>query len=326
MGDHNQPTGAPTCARHPDRETLLSCTRCERPMCPDCLVSAAVGMQCVDCVGGPVPEERTAVRPRPTVRRASRRPSTVFLLLVGFFIGLCISLTQFPSAELVSETSSGLKVVAFLTVLVGWIVSLCLHEWAHAFVAYKSGDHSIVGRGYLDLDPRKYVDPVFSLAIPVLFLIMGGIGLPGGAVWVDHGNIRSRARQSMVSAAGPLVNLIFGVLCVLISQHLLVDSEPILGSTLMYLGFIQFATALLNLLPIPGLDGFGIIAPFLPPAIRHSLMALSSMIIMVLLFIVITTPGSLQFLWDGATNLLEWSGGDLIWAAFGEDIGRIQVT
>jgi membrane associated rhomboid family serine protease len=44
------PTSVPTCFRHPRRETYVSCTRCGRPACPDCLRSAAVGQQCVDCV------------------------------------------------------------------------------------------------------------------------------------------------------------------------------------------------------------------------------------------------------------------------------------
>ena len=54
----------PTCYRHPDRETWVSCVRCGRHACPDCLRSAAVGQQCVDCVheGG----------------RTTRRPTTVF--------------------------------------------------------------------------------------------------------------------------------------------------------------------------------------------------------------------------------------------------------
>jgi membrane associated rhomboid family serine protease len=43
-------TGVPTCFRHPGRETYVSCVRCGRPACPDCLRSAAVGQQCVDCV------------------------------------------------------------------------------------------------------------------------------------------------------------------------------------------------------------------------------------------------------------------------------------
>src|SRR4029077_813718 len=42
--------GRPTCFRHPDKETYLSCVRCGRPACPDCLRSAPVGQQCVECI------------------------------------------------------------------------------------------------------------------------------------------------------------------------------------------------------------------------------------------------------------------------------------
>ena len=65
--DQGTPDGQetpPTCYRHPDRETWVSCVRCGRHACPDCLRSAAVGQQCVECVheGG----------------RTTRRPTTVF--------------------------------------------------------------------------------------------------------------------------------------------------------------------------------------------------------------------------------------------------------
>src|SRR5205823_11830271 len=48
--DISIPTTAPTCFRHPDRPTGRACTRCGRPACPECLVQASVGSQCVDCV------------------------------------------------------------------------------------------------------------------------------------------------------------------------------------------------------------------------------------------------------------------------------------
>jgi membrane associated rhomboid family serine protease len=64
---YGQDEPPPTCFRHPDRETWVSCVRCGRHACPDCLRSAAVGQQCVECVSG-------AGRTGP----AARRPTTVF--------------------------------------------------------------------------------------------------------------------------------------------------------------------------------------------------------------------------------------------------------
>lgn len=72
------PPGVMACVRHPDRETLLRCTRCDRPSCPECLQPASVGSHCVDCVAQgrrPQPGERTAT----TV--AGARPGTRNLVI-----------------------------------------------------------------------------------------------------------------------------------------------------------------------------------------------------------------------------------------------------
>ena len=90
-----------------------------------------------------------------------------------------------------------------LLVLGGWAVSLCLHEFGHAYVAYRAGDRSVRDKGYLTLDIRRYTDVGLSFVLPVVFLLLGGIPLPGGAVWIEHGRIRSRAMRTLVSLAGP---------------------------------------------------------------------------------------------------------------------------
>ena len=58
----------------------------------------------------------------------------------------------------------------FTFVIAGWVVSLCLHEFAHAFTAWRFGDHDVAVRGYLTLNPFKYTHPLLSLVFPVLFI------------------------------------------------------------------------------------------------------------------------------------------------------------
>ena len=55
----------------------------------------------------------------------------------------------------------------FLLVIGGWVVSLCLHEFAHAYVAYRSGDHSVEAAGYLTLNPLRYAHPFLSIVLPI---------------------------------------------------------------------------------------------------------------------------------------------------------------
>jgi Zn-dependent protease len=146
-------------------------------------------------------------------------------------------------------------------------VSLCLHEFGHAYFAWRSGDRSVATNGYLTLNPLKYGDITLSFLLPVLFVLLGGIGLPGGAVYIDRGAIRGRLRHSLISAAGPLANLVFAIVLGVVLTNLATSLDHALfWSAMAFLAFLQVTAAVLNLLPVPGLDGFGIIEPYLP---RH---------------------------------------------------------
>lgn len=161
-------------------------------------------------------------------------------------------------------------VAVFLFVTAAWIVSLCLHEYAHARTALHSGDISIGAKGYLTLNPLKYTHALLSIVLPVLFVIMGGIGLPGGAVFIERGRIRGRWRHSLISAAGPLTNVLFAILCTAPFWLGALDGVPDpFRYALAFLALLQVTASILNMLPIPGLDGYGVIEPWLSHKIRR---------------------------------------------------------
>jgi Zn-dependent protease len=159
----------------------------------------------------------------------------------------------------------------------GWIVSLCIHEFGHAVVAYLGGDRSVVGAGYLTLNPLRYHNLLMSLILPVVFLLFGGIALPGGAVYINHSALRSRAWSSAVSLAGPFGTLVCGLLIAAVFLFVGTSSITTVGSlnffgALAGLGFFMALAVVLNLLPVPGLDGFGIIRPWLPHSMQDAAM------------------------------------------------------
>ncbi|MDX6743719.1 site-2 protease family protein [Actinocorallia sp. A-T 12471] len=202
---------------------------------------------------------------RQTQRGSGRGISPVFLGIVAFTV-VCGLLVWWSAWEPGVGPSSQAGLAVFGFVLGAWVVSLCLHEFGHAALAHRFGDRSVAARGYLTLDPLKYTDMTLSIVLPVLFLMLGGIGLPGGAVWIDRGAIQGRLRHSMVSFAGPLTNIVFALLCGAAIHQWAGPDHAVFWVALAFLGFLQITAAVLNLLPVPGLDGFGIWEPYLPRA------------------------------------------------------------
>jgi Zn-dependent protease len=194
-------------------------------------------------------------------RRRAVRPSPVFLgfLVLAVLGGLFAWRDNTPG-------SRGGDFAVFVMVLAAWVVSLSLHEFAHAYLAYRAGDRSVEAAGYLTLNPLKYAHPLLSIIIPLLFIVAGGIGLPGGAVYLHPHTFRSRAMRSAAAAAGPLTNVAFAVVTlVLVNAHLDGTTHVRFWTGLAFLGFLQVTAAVLNLLPIPGLDGWAVIEPYLDP-------------------------------------------------------------
>ncbi|MYU21412.1 site-2 protease family protein [Streptomyces sp. SID8352] len=197
-----------------------------------------------------------------TVRPGERRISPVFLGIAA------VSAAAGWAAWTGFAERPGLAVFLFVTA--AWVVSLCLHEYAHARTALHAGDLTVGARGYLTLNPVKYTHALLSVVLPVLFVVMGGIGLPGGAVYIERSRIRGRLRHSLISAAGPLTNVLFALVCTAPFWLGAADGVPRgFRQALAFLALLQVTAAILNLLPVPGLDGYGVVEPWLSRAVRR---------------------------------------------------------
>jgi Zn-dependent protease len=189
--------------------------------------------------------------------REAFRPSAIFLgLLALLAVSGWMAWAGFGDA----------RFNVFLFVAAGWTISLCLHEYSHALVAFKGGDDDIAHRGYLTLNPLKYSHPLLSIVLPLVFVLIGGIGLPGGAVWVNHGAIRSRFVDSLISFAGPAMNLVLAIVLVLpFSLGLDTGEHGTFFAALAFLAFLQLTASVLNFVPMPGVDGGNLVYPWLSP-------------------------------------------------------------
>ena len=179
--------------------------------------------------------------------------------------------------------------MTFLVVIIGWVFSLCLHEFSHALVAYYGGDITVKDKGYLTFNPLKYTHPVYSLLLPMIFLMMGGIGLPGGAVYIERWRLRGKQWETAVSLAGPFSNALLAIILGLILQVMPVSASGVWPG-LAFLAFLQISAVVLNLIPLPPFDGFGAIEPYLPMDMRVKLAETRGMLSWIVLILLWQVP------------------------------------
>ncbi|MCJ7434227.1 MAG: site-2 protease family protein [Anaerolineales bacterium] len=206
--------------------------------------------------------------------------------------------------------------MTFIIVLIGWIFSLCLHEFSHALVAYYGGDFTVKDKGYLTFNPLKYTHPVFSLLLPLLFLVMGGIGLPGGAVYIEKWRLKNRNWESAVALAGPLSNALLALILGLVLRFGLVSTSGI-WPDLAFLGLLQVSAVVLNLIPLPPFDGFGILEPHLPMETRIKLAETRGMLSWAVFFLLWYVPFISSLFWNFIFFLANLAGIPLQLAGLG---------
>jgi tetratricopeptide (TPR) repeat protein len=196
-----------------------------------------------------------------------------------------------------------------------WIMAVSLHEFGHAIVAYWAGDRSMKTKGYLTLNPFKYIHPLTSIILPGFYFLLGDFPLPGAAVYIEHEQFRSRWWRSLVYAAGPLASFLSALGLVGILRIVTIWQFPTwVVSSLIFFIALQLLFTLINLLPIPILDGYGILEPWLPQKLKagQSTLRLVGLFILLILPLLLFIPnfreGFIAVVSLPAFQLLEWLG------------------
>lgn len=161
-----------------------------------------------------------------------------------------------------------LVVWEFIVVFVVILVSMTLHEVLHGFVAYKLGDYTAKEQGRLTLNPIKHLDPIYSVALPLVLFLIGG-PIFGGAkpVPVDFRSVKGGVwGMALVALAGPLVNFVLAFLGFL--GYVFIDSGEIVSMICFYFMSVNLGFCCFNMLPIPPLDGSRVFYVILPDKIR----------------------------------------------------------
>jgi Zn-dependent protease len=176
------------------------------------------------------------------------------------------------------------------------LFAITVHEVAHGFVALRLGDPTAKMLGRLTLNPIKHIDPLGTVVLPLLMLMMGGF-IFGWAkpVPVTWENLRHPKRDmALVAAAGPISNLLMALFWALLMRTAIsMDPEP--GSPLVFLLYVSLAgiqinivLALLNMLPIPPLDGGRVAVGLLPGRLSWQLSQLEPFGLIIILVLLAT--------------------------------------
>ncbi|HET9539277.1 MAG TPA: site-2 protease family protein, partial [Candidatus Limnocylindria bacterium] len=194
-----------------------------------------------------------------------------------------------------------MDVAELIGLLVALVVGITFHEFMHAYVADQLGDHRPRAMGRVSLNPTDHIDPIGAI-----FFLVAGFGW-GKPVQVNPYALRpGRFGMAYVAAAGPLANLVVASIAAVAFRGVALAGGADGPSDFVWqllFAIVQFNVilALFNLLPIPPLDGYNLVLPFLPANVASQVQRYAPYGVMILLLLVF-----LPQLGAGGVNPLGW--------------------
>jgi len=209
----------------------------------------------------------------------------------GFALACAPLLVVGPLAAPGRDPVEMVFVMAFL------ILSLALHEVAHAWVALMCGDPTARDLGRLSLNPIVHIDPVWTVIVPAVTYMTSGAFFGGAKpVPVDYRRLRHPLRDmSLVAAAGPLTNLILAALFLMVWKAAVqvgsYETNQLLPRVLLGSAQFNVLLCLFNLIPIPPLDGSRIMTWVLPAGMRQGYASLERFGLLLIFGLIFFVPG-----------------------------------
>jgi len=197
----------------------------------------------------------------------------------------------------------GLDPIFLIVNFIAFFLALSAHEFSHALAAYSLGDKTAAHEGRLTLNPIAHIDLFGTILLP-LFLILSSTGIVFGwakPVPVNYYNLRDQKwGPAIVSAAGPLANLIFGIISIillnLVNNYTSLGGNNLLVNFLFVLVIVNFVLMIFNLIPIPPLDGSKILFAILPDRFNNFQITLERYGMIILIALIIFGGGFLNIL------------------------------
>ncbi len=182
------------------------------------------------------------------------------------------------------------------------LIASTVHEYAHAYSAFRLGDATAKAEGRLTLNPIKHIDPLGALSM-ILFRFGWSKPVPINEYNFDNREVST----AIVAFAGPLSNLVLAGITGIVNFLLVKDPNSLIAFLLYTFATINIALAVFNLIPIPPLDGHKIVRAFLPKNLQYSWEKLEKYSVFLILLLILPFSPIRDLVFNFISKALETS-------------------